>query len=92
MFGNGSIIFYRIFTYKVFCMAHIEGIEEIKNNDGNLTHVVIDVRKHPEAVGKLKEMGLVEKTQFEKDCEDAISVDEAFKPVYDFINSLKWDK
>ncbi|SFQ21156.1 hypothetical protein [Parafilimonas terrae] len=73
-------------------MAHIEGIEEIKNNDGRLTHVVIDVHKHPEAVGKLKEMGLVEKTQFEKDCEDAIPVDEAFKQVYDFINSLKWDK
>ncbi|MCZ2225052.1 MAG: hypothetical protein LC122_15625 [Chitinophagales bacterium] len=58
-------------------MARIAGVKTTKNARGKLTHVTIDVRKHPQAIGTLKEMGLLNKSQFEKECEEAISLEEA---------------
>lgn len=67
-------------------MADIAGVKTEKNAHNKLTH------KHPQTVASLKETGLTEKTQFEKDCEDAISVEETFKQVYAHIGTLPWEK
>ena len=66
-------------------MARIAGVTTQKDVRGNITHVTINVKKHKEALPVLKELGLIEKTQFEKDCEGAISIDEAFDDVQEHI-------
>lgn len=73
-------------------MARIAGVKTVKNTKGDITHITVDVRKHPEVATSLQQLGLMEKTQFEKDCENATPVKEAFQKVYDHINSLKWQK
>ncbi len=57
-------------------MARIAGVNTQKDTKGNITHVTINTKKHPEAAGKLKELGLMEKTQFEKDYEKAMPFDQ----------------
>lgn len=73
-------------------MARIAGVKTTKNASGKLTHVTIDVRKHPQAIGTLKEMGLLNKTQFEKECEEAIPVDVFFDKLKSRIKQYKWSK
>ena len=73
-------------------MARIAGINTIKDSRGAVTHITIDIRKHPQAINTLKRLGLIEKTQFEKNCENALPADEVFKKVHEFINGLEWKK
>jgi hypothetical protein len=72
-------------------MARIAGVATKKDTRGNVTHVTISTKKHPEAVDKLKELGLMEKTQFEKDSEGAISVEDFFKEMRKHILDT-WQK
>lgn len=39
-------------------------------------HATIDVKTHKEAIPVLQHPGLMEKIQFEKDCESAITIEE----------------
>lgn len=73
-------------------MARISGVTTKKDEKGNITHIIINVKKHKQAVPLLKEMGLMEKSQFEKECEDAITIEEARKHTHDFIRDLPWKK
>ena len=73
-------------------MARIAGIKTIKDSRGAVTHITIDIRKHPQAINTLKRLGLIEKTQFEKNCENALPADEVFKKVHEFIDGLEWKK
>lgn len=72
-------------------MARIAGVKTVKNSRGNITHVTIDMRKHPQAFNTLQQMGLLEKTQFEKDFEMGIPATESRKIS---LRKLKdrWDK
>lgn len=73
-------------------MARIAGVKTQKDNRGNITHVTIDVKKHKEAVPASRELGLMEKTQFEKDCEEGMSVEEFSNRIQKHIDNLQWKK
>ncbi|MEO7309718.1 MAG: hypothetical protein ABIX01_04925 [Chitinophagaceae bacterium] len=73
-------------------MARIAGVATQKDTRGNITHITIDLKKHKEAVPVLKELGLMEKTQFEKECEGAITLEEFKQGLLDHIDSLPWKK
>ncbi len=57
-------------------MPAIAGVATKRNKRRQLTHIIVDVRRHPQALTALKELGLVPKSQFEIDCEDAITTQE----------------
>jgi hypothetical protein len=69
-------------------MARIAGVTTQKDTRGNITHVTINTKKHPEAVGKLKELGLMEKTQFEKDFENGTPIEETRIELIEFVKGL----
>ena len=73
-------------------MARIAGIKTQKNTRGEITHVTINLKKHQEVVPMLKELGVVSKTQFEKDCEAALTVEEARTRIKKFVKNLPWKK
>ncbi len=73
-------------------MARIAGIKTQKNTRGEITHVTINLKKHQKVVPMLKELGVVSKTQFEKDCEDALTIEEARIRIKKFVKNLPWKK
>ena len=73
-------------------MARISGIATKKNTRGEITHVTFNVKKHQQVMPLLKELGVVSKTAFEKECERAMSVDEARTRTKEFVKSLPWKK
>ena len=73
-------------------MARIAGIKTEKDQSGHVTSVTIDVKKHKEIVPVLQQMGLLEKTQLEKDCEEGMSVEEFSERIKTHIDGLPWKK
>jgi hypothetical protein len=73
-------------------MAAVAGVTTKKNTSGQITHVTIDVRKHKEVMPMFNEMGLVPKTTFQKECKDAISVEEFRKRVHKKLKTLWQEK
>ena len=69
-------------------MAKIAGVTQKKNAKGEVTAVLIDLKKHGPA---LKKIGLIEKTQFEIDFENAQPIDEAFDEILQSVTNL-WKK
>lgn len=72
-------------------MAKIAGVTTKRDTKWRLSEITINAIKHPDVVGRLKEMGLVEKSQFEKDCEKGITVDEARELSINHLRSI-WPK
>jgi hypothetical protein len=73
-------------------MPRIAGVATQKNTKGEITHVTIDVKKHKEFVEPmLAQLGVKEKTKFEKDWERGISIEEARKRSLNFIDKM-WKK
>jgi hypothetical protein len=72
-------------------MAAIAGITTKKNQQGKLTHVTVDVRKHKQVIPMFEEIGLIEKTDFQKRCENGITVEEARQHSLNHIRSI-WKK
>ncbi len=73
-------------------MGQLPGVKVKKNVRGEITHVQIDLKKNQQVIPLLKQMGLLEKTPFEKEVETALTVEEARKHTLDFIHSLPWKK
>ncbi len=73
-------------------MANIDGISTIKNAKGEITHVTIDIQKHQELIPLLQKMGALERPDFEKECERALSVEESLQRSLNFIDTLPWKK
>jgi hypothetical protein len=73
-------------------MAAVAGVTTKKNTLGQITHVTVDVRKHKEVMPMFNEMGLVPKTTFQKECEDAISVEEFRTRVHKKLKTLWQEK
>jgi hypothetical protein len=71
-------------------MAAIAGITTKKDLQGKLTHVTVDVRKHKQVIPMFTEIGLIPKTKFQIECEDAISVEELRTRVHKKLKQL-WD-
>ena len=73
-------------------MAKIAGITTTKNAKGEIATITINMKKHGEALLPVfKEMGIIEKTQFEKDCESAMSVEDFREQLLNHINT-EWKK
>jgi hypothetical protein len=72
-------------------MAAIAGITTKKNVKGELTHITVDVRKHKEVIPMFNEIGLLPKTDFQKRCEQGVTVDEARQHSINHIRSI-WKK
>ncbi len=47
-------------------MAAIAGVATKRNTNGQLTHVTVDVGKHKEVIPIFSEIGLLDKTDFQK--------------------------
>jgi hypothetical protein len=72
-------------------MAAIAGITTKKNVKGELTHITVDVRKHKNIIPMFNEMGLIPKTDFQKRCEEGVTVEEARQHSINHIRSI-WKK
>lgn len=73
-------------------MPRIAGIATQKNSKGELTHLTINVKKHKEMVAPLMmQLCPTEKTQFEKDWERGITIEEVRKKSHEFIRKM-WKK
>jgi hypothetical protein len=75
-------------------MAKIAGVTTKKDIRGKITHVTINTKKHPEAVSKLIELGLMEKSPLQKELETGQfdSVTGCFDFVREEVNKLPWKK
>ena len=71
-------------------MAKIAGITTKKNTKGQVTPVTIDVKKHKDKIPMLTEIGVLPKTDFQNQWDDAMSVDEFRERIHTFINNLPW--
>jgi len=61
-------------------MAKIAGITTTKNAKGEIETVTINMKKHGKAFAPiLKEMGVIEQTQFEKECQEGIPASQVFE-------------
>ena len=59
-------------------MPRIAGVITKKNIKGELTHVTIDVKKHKDSIAPfLEKLGITTKTQFQKDREGGLTIEEA---------------
>jgi hypothetical protein len=68
----------------------VAGIKTETDKSGHLTSITIDVQQHKEVLPLLQEMGLLEMTPFEKECAEAITVEEAREHTHQFIRNLPW--
>ena len=73
-------------------MARIAGIATTKNTRGEITHVTFNLKKHQQVMPFLIELGVIPKTVFEKECESAISINDARDQTKKFVKSLPWKK
>ena len=70
-------------------MPRIAGVAAQKNTKGEITHLTIDVKKHKEFVAPiLAQLGVKEKTQFEKDWERGITPEELRQNLHKRIKEL----
>lgn len=60
-------------------MASIAGVTTRKDDNGMLTHVTVDLKKHPEALSLLKQIGLIGKNEYKQENEQSewLTVEEA---------------
>ncbi len=72
-------------------MAAIAGIKTKKNTKGELTHVIVDVKKHASIIPMFNEMGLLPKTKFQKEREGGITVNELKEDLLK-LNRELWSK
>lgn len=72
-------------------MAKVTGVATQKDTSGNITLVTINTQKNPDAITKLKSIGLLEKTKFDREAEKAISVEELRESLHNHINKV-WKK
>jgi hypothetical protein len=73
-------------------MGRIAGIATRKNIKGEITHVTINVQKHRELIfPMLYELGVIEKSTFEKECEQAIPLEDFRKKMHKRVKAA-WQK
>jgi hypothetical protein len=73
-------------------MSRIAGIATKKNSKGEITHVTINIQKHRDAITPmLYELGVIEKTKFQKECESAVTLEDFRKKMHSRINKA-WKK
>ena len=73
-------------------MAAIAGITTKKNTKGQVTHVTIDVKKHQDKIQALTEIGVLQKTPFQIECEAGHSIEYAKQHTLNMLRNLPWKK
>ena len=71
--------------------AQIPGVQTTHDVSGEPAQITIDLRQHPEAIPKLKELGLLPKSQFDVDFENGIPLEQSRINTMAFIDKL-WQK
>lgn len=73
-------------------MPDVKGITTTKNEAGKITHVTIDVQEYKDVITPmLYELGVLEKTAFQMECEKGISPEELRKHLLTTVDDL-WKK
>jgi selenocysteine-specific translation elongation factor len=73
-------------------MPEVVGITTQKDTEGKITHVTIDVQQHKEKITPmLYELGVMEKTAFQIECENGYSIEEARALTLNYLRT-KWNK
>ena len=73
-------------------MADVKGITTTKNEAGKITHVTIDVNEYKDVITPmLYELGVMEKSAFQIECDKGSSIEESRKKIHAKIDSL-WQK
>jgi hypothetical protein len=73
-------------------MARIAGVATKKNTRGEITHVTINVEKHRALITPmLYELGVIENTAFQQECEQAIPLEDFRKKMHKRVNAA-WQK
>jgi selenocysteine-specific translation elongation factor len=73
-------------------MPEVVGITTQKDTEGKITHVTIDVQRHKEKITPmLYELGVMEKTAFQIECENGITPEELREHLLTTVRSL-WKK
>ena len=73
-------------------MADIAGVSTQTNNQGEITHVTFDMSEHKDKITPiLEQLGLTDKTKFDKMREEGSTVEELREHMHRKIESL-WKK
>lgn len=73
-------------------MPQVAGVKTKKNLKGEVTHVTFDISKHKETITPiLNQLGVIPKTDFQKRCDNAVSVEEARKISINHLREI-WKK
>jgi len=68
-------------------MPASSGVITKKNKKGEVTEVIINTRKHPQALPALKELGIVPKSEFEIACENAYTPEQLRDHLVNIVNN-----
>jgi hypothetical protein len=69
-------------------MSMSPGVQLKKSIKGKITHIAINLQKHPDIIPVLKEKGLIPKTPFEQEAENALTVDEMRNRIHQKIKDF----
>lgn len=73
-------------------MAQVAGITTKKNTKGEITHVTFNVKKHKDTITPiLNQLGVMQITEFQKKCENSISLEQGRKICQDYLKEI-WTK
>lgn len=73
-------------------MGKVAGVATKKNAKGEITHIAINMKKHGHALMPVfKSMGIIEQSQFERECEAGMTIEQSREQVYAKIDQL-WTK
>ncbi len=73
-------------------MVNIAGVSTQTNKEGEITHVTFDMEKHKDTIEPLlQQLGMVEKTKFDKLREEGITIEESKARVIARVKTL-WGK
>lgn len=74
-------------------MTDVAGVSTLKNEEGKVTHITFEVDKHKEFLQPiLKDLGVIEKTRFRQNFENAMTAEEVRASVYKQLTSYSMPK
>jgi hypothetical protein len=70
-------------------MTELAGISVRKNEEGKVTHLIFEVDKHQDFLQPvLNNLGIIEKTKFRQDFDNAMTAEEVRTSIYKTIDHL----
>ena len=72
-------------------MSQIPGIAVLRNMEGEITHVTVDVQQHAAVLTLLESWNLIKTESFEEGIQNGYSIEASRKRMHEHINQL-WQK